>query len=150
MVRGRCDGCFGLVEEHPVGFDVETGQPVGFTANSFTSVALEPPLLLVCLAHTAASYNVFRETGGFSVNVLAAEINSPQTEGPRLLPMPGEVFTELDAIVQLTGATAHLLAGGGIYGTEGSVWIGVKGDSEQLGSAEELIQSVADEPPCEV
>ena len=46
------------------------GEPVGFTANSFTSVSLEPPLLLVCLAHTAASYDIFREAKSFAVNVL--------------------------------------------------------------------------------
>lgn len=46
------------------------GEPVGFTANSFTSVSLEPPLLLVCLAHTAASYSIFREAESFAVNVL--------------------------------------------------------------------------------
>ncbi len=51
----------------------ESGDPVGFTANSFTSVSLEPPLLLVCLAHTARSYRVFREAQSFAVNVLAAE-----------------------------------------------------------------------------
>ena len=51
----------------------ETGEPAGFTANSFTSVSLEPPLLLVCLAHTARSYKVFREVASFAVNVLAAE-----------------------------------------------------------------------------
>jgi len=51
----------------------ESGEPVGFTANSFTSVSLEPPLLLVCLAHTAASYKVFREADSFAVNVLAAD-----------------------------------------------------------------------------
>ncbi len=50
-----------------------TGEPVGFTANSFTSVSLDPPLLLVCLAHLAASYRVFREAGSFAVNVLAAD-----------------------------------------------------------------------------
>ena len=49
------------------------GEPVGFTANSFTSVSLEPPLLLVCLAHTAASYKMFCEAESFAVNVLAAE-----------------------------------------------------------------------------
>jgi flavin reductase (DIM6/NTAB) family NADH-FMN oxidoreductase RutF len=49
------------------------GEPVGFTANSFTSVSLDPPLLLVCLAHTAASYKVFCEVESFAVNVLAAE-----------------------------------------------------------------------------
>ncbi len=48
------------------------GTPVGFTANSFTSVSLEPPLLLVCLAHTAASYGVFKATESFAVNVLEA------------------------------------------------------------------------------
>lgn len=51
----------------------ETDEPVGFTANSFTSVSLEPPLLLVCLAHTAASYRAFSEATSFAVNVLAAE-----------------------------------------------------------------------------
>ena len=48
------------------------GEPVGFTANSFTSVSLEPPLLLVCLAHGAASYGIFCATDSFAVNVLEA------------------------------------------------------------------------------
>ena len=50
-----------------------TGEPVGFTANSFTSVSLDPPLLLVCLAHTAASYATFCAVESFAVNVLSAE-----------------------------------------------------------------------------
>lgn len=49
------------------------GEPVGFTANSFTSVSLDPPLLLVCLAHKAYSYGIFREAKSFAVNVLCAE-----------------------------------------------------------------------------
>ncbi|MEM6678206.1 MAG: flavin reductase family protein [Pseudomonadota bacterium] len=49
------------------------GGPVGFTANSFTSVSLEPPILLVCLAHTAASYDLFCKSDTFAVNVLTAE-----------------------------------------------------------------------------
>jgi len=53
------------------------GEPVGFTANSFTSVSLEPPLLLVCLSHTAASYSVFREANSFAVNVL--EVGQEET-----------------------------------------------------------------------
>jgi flavin reductase (DIM6/NTAB) family NADH-FMN oxidoreductase RutF len=48
------------------------GAPVGFTANSFASVSLDPPLLLVCLASTASSYPAFRETEGFAVNILSA------------------------------------------------------------------------------
>jgi len=49
------------------------GTPRGFTANSFTSVSLDPPLVLVCLARSAASCDVFRAAGHFSVNVLSEE-----------------------------------------------------------------------------
>ena len=49
----------------------DSGTPRGFTANSFTSVSLEPPLLLVCLAKSASSYPVFSETQQFAVNILA-------------------------------------------------------------------------------
>ncbi|SDZ80229.1 flavin reductase family protein [Rubrimonas cliftonensis] len=49
------------------------GRPAGFTANSFTSVSLEPPLVLVCLGRGAASYPVFAQADGFAVNVLSAD-----------------------------------------------------------------------------
>jgi pimeloyl-ACP methyl ester carboxylesterase/flavin reductase (DIM6/NTAB) family NADH-FMN oxidoreductase RutF len=45
--------------------------PRGFTANSFTSVSLDPPLILVCIAKTASSYPIFSAAGHFSVNILA-------------------------------------------------------------------------------
>lgn len=46
------------------------GRPVGLTANSFTSVSLEPPLLLVCVAKLAASAPALTEAANFAVNVL--------------------------------------------------------------------------------
>ena len=49
------------------------GTPRGFTANSFTSVSLDPPLLLVCLAKTAHSAEVFAQSPHFAVNVLAED-----------------------------------------------------------------------------
>ena len=49
----------------------EDGSPRGLTANSFTSVSLDPPLVLVCIAKTAASCNVFTAAAHFSVNILA-------------------------------------------------------------------------------
>lgn len=49
------------------------GRPRGFTANSFTSVSLEPPLLLVCLAKSSASLAAFTTASGFAVNVLAED-----------------------------------------------------------------------------
>lgn len=77
---------------------------------------------------------------------LASEINSPGAHGPRLLPVPGEVVTELEAIFLLTGAKAKLVAAGGVSGAEGSVWLCVNGEPEQEDQAVELLHSVASEP----
>jgi (E)-2-((N-methylformamido)methylene)succinate hydrolase len=49
------------------------GTPRGFTANSFTSVSLDPPLLLICIAKTAHSCDVFAKAGYFAINVLAED-----------------------------------------------------------------------------
>ncbi|WP_422062042.1 alpha/beta fold hydrolase [Sphingopyxis sp.] len=46
------------------------GSPIGLTANSFTSVSLDPPLLLVCIANNASSAPHLREAERFAVNVL--------------------------------------------------------------------------------
>ena len=47
------------------------GAPRGFTANSFTSVSLDPPLILVCVARSAGSYDELCRTDCFAVNVLS-------------------------------------------------------------------------------
>lgn len=46
------------------------GKPVGLTASSFTSVSLDPPLLLVCIANNAGSAETLRAVDDFAVNVL--------------------------------------------------------------------------------
>jgi hypothetical protein len=76
---------------------------------------------------------------------LAARINAPGESGFRLLPVPGEVFTEIDAIRLLTGAEAEMLAAGGVGGAEGAVWLALRGSPEQLASAEELMREVSGE-----
>jgi flavin reductase (DIM6/NTAB) family NADH-FMN oxidoreductase RutF len=48
----------------------ETGDAVGMTANSFTSVSLDPPLLLVCIAKKAGSAPHMQSAERFGVNVL--------------------------------------------------------------------------------
>jgi flavin reductase (DIM6/NTAB) family NADH-FMN oxidoreductase RutF len=50
-----------------------SGQSHGFTANSFTSVSLEPPLVLVCVDKTISSHAPMIETDGFVVNVLTEQ-----------------------------------------------------------------------------
>jgi crotonobetainyl-CoA:carnitine CoA-transferase CaiB-like acyl-CoA transferase/flavin reductase (DIM6/NTAB) family NADH-FMN oxidoreductase RutF len=47
------------------------GTPRGFTANSFTSVSLDPPLLLVCIAKAAHSCDIFAQADHFAINMLA-------------------------------------------------------------------------------
>ncbi len=84
------------------------------------------------------------------LNEIAALVNSPAAQGPGFLIMPGEVFTELDAIPLLTGAAARLLAAGGAWGAEGAVWLGITGTAAQLDKADALLSSLANEPLCQV
>lgn len=48
------------------------GEPVGLTVNSFTSVSLAPPLVLVCVHHGSRVLEPLLGAGRFAVNVLAA------------------------------------------------------------------------------
>jgi len=80
------------------------------------------------------------------IDALADKLNAPGVKGHRFLPLPGEVFTELDAIYLLTGAQAELIAAGGICGAEGCVWLAVNGTTANEKAAEKLLQSVANEP----
>jgi flavin reductase (DIM6/NTAB) family NADH-FMN oxidoreductase RutF len=52
----------------------EDGQgPLGLTINSFTSVSLEPPLVLWCLHNQSDRRHAFSAARYFAVNILAAE-----------------------------------------------------------------------------
>jgi len=46
------------------------GRPVGITVNSFTSVSLDPPLVLFCLDRGADSFEAFTRAGSFAITVL--------------------------------------------------------------------------------
>jgi flavin-dependent trigonelline monooxygenase, reductase component len=48
-----------------------SGQPLGFTANSFASVSLDPPLLSVSIANRSSNRAAFAGGAGFAVNVLS-------------------------------------------------------------------------------
>jgi flavin reductase (DIM6/NTAB) family NADH-FMN oxidoreductase RutF len=49
------------------------GEKVGFTANSFSSVSLEPPLVLFALGRAADCLGTFEAAGHFAVNILAEQ-----------------------------------------------------------------------------
>jgi flavin reductase (DIM6/NTAB) family NADH-FMN oxidoreductase RutF len=47
--------------------------PHGMTANSFTAVSLDPPLILVCVGRDALMHDVLEQQTAFAVSILAAD-----------------------------------------------------------------------------
>src|SRR2546428_6455728 len=47
--------------------------PYGMTANAFSSLSLDPPLILVCVKSQAEGSQIIDRNGVFAVNVLGAE-----------------------------------------------------------------------------
>lgn len=47
------------------------GDSIGTTASAFSSLSLDPPLLLVCLDRSSVTLAALRECGAFAINVLA-------------------------------------------------------------------------------
>jgi 3-hydroxy-9,10-secoandrosta-1,3,5(10)-triene-9,17-dione monooxygenase reductase component len=48
-------------------------EPVGMAANSFTSLSLDPPLILFCVAHTSSTWPRIEAAGTFAVNILGED-----------------------------------------------------------------------------
>lgn len=49
------------------------GTRAGFTASAFSSLSMDPPLVLVCLARTARCHDYFLQSRHFAINVLRPE-----------------------------------------------------------------------------
>lgn len=122
---------------------VQIGHPQGGTIHATLAAVYGRRVQLI--VPVGVEKRVFED-----VVALARDVNAPDAVGPRLYPLPGEVFTELDAIELLTGAEARLVAAGGIYGAEGAAWVGISGSAKQEEAAAALIRAVRDEPPCAV
>lgn len=63
---------------YPTGVTVVTtrrasGEPIGLTANSFSSVSLSPPLVLWSLARRSGSLEAFVGSSHYAINILAAD-----------------------------------------------------------------------------
>lgn len=90
----------------PTGVTVVTtldpqGAPLGFTANSFTSVSLDPPLVLVCMSKGSCNFDSYRHTQNFAINVLADQQRGISTT----FAMPSEDrFRDVDWRIGVTGS----------------------------------------------
>ena len=59
------------------------GQPFGLTANAFTSVSLDPPLVLVCVDHKASVMQHLRSSEHVGINILSEEQSELSTRFAR-------------------------------------------------------------------
>lgn len=69
------------------------GNPRGMTVNSFSSVSLDPPLILWCLAFNTPDFTAFRDAEYFAVNILA---ESQVAISERLASLDQDKFTDID------------------------------------------------------
>lgn len=84
------------------------GEPYAMTANSVTSVSLEPTLLLVCFMKGSRTGLAVRESGWFAVNIL----DDSQEGLSRRFASP-ELTTDFDGVEYVPGMQgAPLLSGG--------------------------------------
>jgi flavin reductase (DIM6/NTAB) family NADH-FMN oxidoreductase RutF len=79
----------------------EDGRPYGLTATAFTSVSLDPPLVLVCVDKRSESHPHFLARRIFAVNLLAAE---QQELSNRFAVSGGEKFADLRVTRAVSGA----------------------------------------------
>jgi flavin reductase (DIM6/NTAB) family NADH-FMN oxidoreductase RutF len=86
-------------------------RPTGLTASAFTSVSLDPPLILVCVDHKSQSHPVLLERGSFAINVLREdqEALSRRFASTRLDKFDGVPYTLSPlGLPLIDGALAHL------------------------------------------
>jgi 3-hydroxy-9,10-secoandrosta-1,3,5(10)-triene-9,17-dione monooxygenase reductase component len=76
------------------------GEPVGLAANSFTSVSLDPPLVLFCAAYTSSTWPRIEAAGHYCVNILPED--GEQT--CRIFASPGDRFSQVAWHAGVTGA----------------------------------------------
>jgi flavin reductase (DIM6/NTAB) family NADH-FMN oxidoreductase RutF len=67
----------GVHRQYPTGVTVVTaavdGKPYGLAVNAFSSISLEPPLVLVCVNESSRSYPAVFESDYIGINILAAD-----------------------------------------------------------------------------
>ncbi len=85
---------------------------------------------------------------GVDLAAVAARLNvDAEGKGPTLFLVPGELFTEIEALSVLAGVEAVPVGAGGVGGAEGAVWLALFGNAGQLDRAQAVLAGVRGEPP---
>jgi len=84
--------------------------PVGFTASAFTSVSLEPPLVLVCVAKSASAHSGIVDAPFFGVSILGRKQKwiAEQFANRSADRFSGVALATASGALLIDGALAHL------------------------------------------
>jgi hydroxymethylglutaryl-CoA lyase len=119
--------------------------PIGNTASSFTSLSLEPPLVLVSLNKKLFTHNVIAESGVFAVNVLSAR----QLEiGMRFAGMKPEIKDRFAGLKTHTAVSGSPLLPESLAWVDCAVWAMYDGGDHTIfvGEVKDLSVSELDMP----
>lgn len=80
---------------------IENSEPMGATVSAFTSLSMDPPMLLVCLNRTSETGQAIERVGEFTVNILS----EPQSD--IAIRFASRSSSKFDDVVLSSNATEH-------------------------------------------
>lgn len=79
------------------------GRHVGITASSLTSLSIDPPQILICVARRLHTHAAIQQSGSFVVNILSAEQQEWGMRFAGLVPEQADRFAGIDYTTSVTG-----------------------------------------------
>ena len=76
----------------------------GMTASSFTSVSLDPPLLLVCIDRRTRTHEYVSRQGAFGIHILGSDMQDVSDRSAGFLGDEGHWLQDVEYHTELTGA----------------------------------------------
>ncbi|HHY54658.1 MAG TPA: flavin reductase family protein [Chloroflexi bacterium] len=80
------------------------GRPVGITASSLTSVSLDPPQILICVARKLFTHQAIEQSGVFAVNILGTDHLEWGMRFAGMIPELSDRFAGIATHTAVTGA----------------------------------------------
>jgi len=115
------------------------GHPAGGTVGGFWGPLYGKKIRLVI------PVGLEKEIAGDILRISAETLD--ENTGNSLMPMTGEIVTEIEAIRILSGADALQIAAGGIRGAEGAVRLLVAGTGTEIAALREVLSVIEGESP---
>jgi len=110
------------------------GHPMGGTISALGAVVSRKIHLILPVG---LEKNVYGDINELSMK--SREDNEFIVSSPSLMPVTGNIVTEIEALEFLAGVKAIQVAAGGIAGAEGALWLIMEGEKAQLETALKII-----------